>query len=256
MENEMEELINLIKEYNLYIEGVYTHFASADDDDEYVKKQMALFKQKLYYLSENNINYDMVHYSNSAAALLQKIDLKTDYVRAGIASYGLQPSNIKKSEGLKPVLSVKSVLAKTFLLKEGETVGYGRTYKCDKETTCGIVPLGYADGYFRAFSNKAYVLVKGKKCSVIGRVSMDQLVIDITNSGAKFLDEVVLLGKQGNENISCEYLAELANTINYEITSLISKRVKRIYVKGDEVYEGRVCIEGCYSENYFSRTTR
>lgn len=236
-DSEFNETINLINYYNINIDGVYTHFATADENDEFLYKQLNIFKEKLSYLKDKGLKYNNVHFSNSAASLLAKFDIKADYVRAGIASFGLQPSNKFYIKELKPVLSFHSVLSKVYNLNINDTVGYGRTFKAVKPLKAGVVPVGYADGYFRNLSNKAEMLVNGVRCKILGRVSMDQIVIDVNDSNAKFEDEVILIGQQGDEIITAEYLADLADTINYEITSTITKRVNRVYYKGGNYFE-------------------
>ncbi|BBE31030.1 alanine racemase [Tepiditoga spiralis] len=234
--NELKELITIIKENNIQIDGFYSHYATADDMDEFVHFQHKKYLEVLDILKEENISIRLKHMSNSAASLLFP-EYSLDAVRPGIASYGMQPSNKKIIKELKPVLSFKSVIAKLNELNIGDTVGYGRTFKADKKMIAGIVPVGYADGYFRNLSNKAEMLVNGIRCKIIGRVSMDQIIIDVTNAKAKIGDEVVLIGKQKNEEITSEELANLSNTINYEITSKITNRVKRVYFRGGKYFE-------------------
>lgn len=233
---ELKELITIIKENNIKIDGFYSHYATADDMDEFVQVQHKKYLEGLNILKKEGINIRLKHMSNSAASLLFP-EYSLDAVRPGIASYGMQPSNKKVIKELKPVLSFKSVIAKLSKLSIGDTVGYGRTFKATKELIAGIVPVGYADGYFRSLSNKAEMLVNGMRCKIIGRVSMDQIIIDITNTKAKIGDEVVLIGKQKNEEITSEELANLSNTINYEITSKITNRVKRVYLRGGKYFE-------------------
>lgn len=144
----------------------------------------------------------------------------------------MQPSNIIKVEELKPVMELKSTVAKINMVKSGESIGYGRTFTTLKSMKTAIVPIGYADGYFRNLSNKAYVLINGKKCRILGNISMDQMVVDITEVNTNVGDEVVLIGEQDGVSITCEELAQKAGTINYEITSKLTRRVPRIYIRG------------------------
>jgi alanine racemase len=154
-------------------------------------------------------------------------------VRAGIILYGLTPSG-KIDAGamsLRPALEWRSLLSFAKRVPAGRTIGYGRTFSPEREIIVGTVPLGYADGYSRALSNKASVIVRGKRAPVIGRVCMDQFMIDLTDvPGARPGDEVVLIGRRGEREITADELASLQNTINYEIICGISKRVKRVYI--------------------------
>ena len=153
-------------------------------------------------------------------------------MRPGIATFGMQPSNLDNIEELKPIMEFKSVIVKVNELNSGESVGYGRTFVATKKMKTAIIPVGYADGYFRNLSNKAEVLIKGKKCRLLGNISMDQMVVDVSEIDANVGDEVVLIGQQEDQRITVEELAQKAGTINYEITSKITKRVPRIYIRG------------------------
>ena len=231
-ENEIEDIINLIKKNNIKIEGIYSHYATADSLDNYVDKQYHKFLDILETFNKNNIEYEFKHMSNSAASIFYP-ERSFDLVRPGIASFGLQPSNIKKDENLKPVMSFKSTVAKINTCKKGDTIGYGRTHIIENNFKTAIIPLGYADGYSRILSNKSHVLIKDKLYRVIGNVSMDQIVIELTDNDIMVGDEVTLFG----EKPSAEYLATLAKTINYEITCGISKRVPRVFIKGGSYFE-------------------
>ncbi|APT75945.1 hypothetical protein LN42_05790 [Marinitoga sp. 1137] len=227
---EIDFLIKQIKKYDLNIKGIYSHFATADALDEFVKEQYYNFISAVDYIEDNGIELPIKHICNSAAALFFP-EFAHDYVRPGIATYGLQPSDIEKEEGLKPVLSWKSVVAKRGVLKAGESVSYGRTYFTKQDIPIATIPVGYADGYFRQLSNKGYVLIHGKKCNIIGRVCMDQFVVETTNvENINLGDEVILIGEQNGNKITAEELGNLAETINYDITSKITWRVPRVYI--------------------------
>ncbi len=228
---EIDDIIKLIKDYNLNIAGAYSHFATADNLDNFVKEQYKKFITILKYIEDSNISIPVKHICNSAASLYFP-EYALDYVRPGIATYGLQPSDIKTEKELRPVLTWKSTVARIGILKENESVSYGRTYFASKNMPTATIPVGYADGYFRQLSNKGYVLIQGKKCNIIGRVCMDQFVVETTQlSNVKIGEEVVLIGSQNNNFIYAEELAKLAGTINYDITSKITKRVPRIYIE-------------------------
>ena len=150
-----------------------------------------------------------------------------DICRPGIILYGLEPSSKLSFPELTPVMTLKSVISFVKTISPGETISYGRTFKAEKEMKIATVSAGYADGYPRALSNKAYVLVRGQKAKVVGRVCMDQMMIDVSGTPVAAGDEVILFGK----DLSINYLADLANTINYEIICNVNKRVPRIVVK-------------------------
>ncbi|MGM0641159.1 MAG: alanine racemase [Thermotogota bacterium] len=229
---EIDKIIKIIKKENITIEGIYSHYATADSLDDFVDKQYNHFLELIKYIDKSNIDYMFKHMSNSAASIFYP-ERSLDLVRPGIASFGLQPSNIKKDDNLKPVMKFKSIIAKINKCKKGDTIGYGRTHIIDKNIKTGIIPLGYADGYPRILSNKCHVMIKNNLYKVIGNVSMDQIVAEITNDDIMVGDEVILFG----DKPSAEYLASLAQTINYEITCGISKRVKRVFIKGGSYIE-------------------
>jgi len=232
LEEEIEEIVKLIKKENIKIEGIYSHYATADSLDDFVDKQYSKFLEIIKYFDKQSIDYKYKHMSNSAASIYYP-ERSLDMVRPGIASFGLQPSNVKKDTNLKPVMTFKSILAKLNNCKKGDTIGYGRTHIIDENKRTGIIPLGYADGYPRILSNKSHVNIHNNLYRVIGNISMDQIVVEITNNDIMVGDEVILFG----EKPSAEYIANLAQTINYEITCGISKRVKRVYIKGGSYIE-------------------
>ncbi|KUK15856.1 MAG: Alanine racemase [Petrotoga mobilis] len=235
-EERFPQLIKLIKDKNVRIEGVYSHFASADERDNFTRVQFEKYKTLLDYIINSGIDVEIKHISNSAAALFfPKYSL--DYVRPGIATYGLQPSTTHKIDQLKPILELKSIVASIQNLQPNETIGYGRTYKVQKKMKTAVVPMGYADGYFRVLSNNGEVLINGRRRKILGRVSMDQIVVDVTDNNVSIGDEVVIIGRQKYNEISAEEVAENASTINYEVTSRIAQRVQRIYIKGGKYFE-------------------
>ncbi len=221
-----KELYKKALEYGFDIKGAYTHLAVADESKpeskQFTLKQAETF---LKYVPDVEIK----HICNSGGAI-QKILGCFDYVRVGIASYGLKPSDEIYSEELKPVLSWKSVVSFVKTIKPGDSVSYGRTFVADREMKVATIPVGYADGYWRSLSNKGEVLIRGKRCKILGRVCMDQFVVDVSHlKDVKIGDEVVLIGSQGNEKITAEEIAKLVGTINYEVTCRISERVPRLF---------------------------
>ncbi len=217
----------LMKDKRFVVDGVYTHLSSADSpDDEMNAFQLRSFNTFLSMIKKPRY----VHVNNSAGATLSK-ESTGDFCRVGIASYGLQPSCGKNVDYIEPVMSVKSSVSFVKNLKPGQSVGYGHTFVSNDNMRVATVPFGYADGLPRALSNKGEVLIHSKRAGILGRVSMDQIVVDVSGiENVKIGDEVVVIGESGEERITAEEIAELSGTINYEIVCGISKRVPRIYV--------------------------
>lgn len=236
---EWRESLDLLKaaiDIGLNVEGAYTHFATADEKGSgFVAEQLKAFLSFLNQAERITKKTLLKHISNSAGILY--IDNSYfDYVRAGIASYGLQPSS-QRDENLRPVLQWKTCISFVKKIYPGYGVGYGQTFIADREMTVATIPVGYADGYNRHLSNRGFVIISGRRCPVLGRVCMDQFVVDVTHldHSPKVGDEVVLIGSQGNESISAEEMAEWNGTINYEVTCAISSRVPRLYMKGENI---------------------
>jgi len=219
------------------LEGVYTHFAVADEKKEqFTLAQVLIYKKFLEELKKARVNIKIRHVANSAGALRFNESI-FDYARIGVASYGLQPSEEFYIDELMPVLTWKSVVSYVKKIKKGDSVSYGRTFIAPRDMTVATIPVGYGDGYNRGLSNKGEVLISGKRCRIIGRVCMDQFVVDVSHlpQKPKMGDEVVLIGTQGEENITAEELAKLLGTINYEITCAITSRVPRIYLRRENL---------------------
>lgn len=219
----------------LLIEGVYTHFANADNlqDRKYPNLQLANFKKAIEILKQRKIEPQIVH-ASATTGLLTMPEAHYDMVRVGIALYGLWPSGEfrEKLKPLKiePALSWKTRTIQIKKIKKGTSVGYGITERVKKDTRIAVLPVGYYDGYMRALSGKGEVLIGGKRCRILGRISMNLSVVDASNCPkAKISDEVVLIGTQGREKITAEELAEKAGTISYEIVSRINPLLPRIY---------------------------
>ena len=217
----------------LTLEGVFTHFAAADrteqTEDGFTDAQYSRFTKAVNSLKAAGINPKLCHCCNSAGFLIDN-DKRLSMSRIGISLYGLKPSSDLEPLGdFIPVMTVKSVVSMVKEISEGATVNYGRTFKADKKMRIATVSAGYADGYPRVLSNKAYLLINGKKAPIVGRVCMDQMCVDVTDiPDVKLGDEVILFGKE----LSVDILADLANTINYEIVCGISQRVPRIIING------------------------
>jgi len=231
-----------VKEFpELVLEGISSHFANIEDttDHSYAQYQLDTFKRVLGMLEKNKIEIPLKHMSCSASAILFP-DTYFDMVRAGISMYGLWPSKetflscrLQNREPLllRPVLSWKTRIAQVKKVPRGAFVGYGCTYRASRETILAVIPVGYYDGYDRRLSNSSYVLVKGRRAPLRGRVCMDFILADVTDiPGADMEEDVVLLGKDGEESITANDLASLVGTINYEIVTRINPLVPRLII--------------------------
>jgi alanine racemase len=217
----------------LRLDGVFTHFASADEPDPTVAhEQVRRFQSALAALEQAGIAVPLRHAANSAGALCGP-DFHFDMVRVGLALYGISPASwLPRAEQLRPALSLKSRVAFLRSLPPGTRVGYSGMYTAEHATGAALVSIGYADGVRRAQSNRGEVLIREKRARILGRVSMDQIVVDADACGAQEGDEVVLIGKQGEAEISVDEVAGWAQTISYEILTGIGARVPRIYKSG------------------------
>lgn len=214
------------------IDGVYSHFANSDERDfSFASLQLERFNEALRFFEKHSLPTPTRHVSNSGA-ILQMPEANLDMVRPGIMLYGVYPSQeVKHTVKVSPALSWKSMVVYFKVIKAGNTVGYGMTWKPDHDIRAITVPVGYGDGYMRTMSNKAEVSIHGKRYPVIGRISMDQIVVNIENNSAYNGDEVVLIGPNGNNSITVEELADWAGTIPYEILTNINTRVPRVYTE-------------------------
>lgn len=213
-------------------EGIYTHFAAADARDKtYTLLQLEKFLTLVRQLEKAGLEFPLRHAANSAA-IMEVPDSHLDLVRAGIALYGLYPSDeVDRSKvGLKPALSLKARVAHVKEVPAGFAVSYGCTYVTSRPTVIATLPLGYADGYSRLLSSKGEVLLGGQRVPVVGRVCMDQIMVDAGRvPGVRPGDEAVLIGRQGGGEISADEVARWIGTINYEVTCMVSGRVPRVY---------------------------
>jgi alanine racemase len=214
----------------LKVEGMYTHFATADETDlSHAQEQLRRFQALVKQLDEARLRPLLVHAANTAA-LLNLPEAHFDMVRPGIGLYGLPPSaDTPLPEGFRPALTFKSTVGQVKTLPPDSPVGYGATYRTKGEETIAIIPVGYADGFRRAPRTWHEVLVKGQRAPLVGRVSMDQAAINVTHiPNVRQGDEVVLIGQQGNETITAEEVAENLGTINYEVVSGLLARIPRV----------------------------
>jgi alanine racemase len=235
----IETILEMSKLNGLVIEGIFTHFSAADElDKEYTKQQVKKYQYIVNSLEQRGLNIPIKHVSNSAG-IIDLPEFNFDMVRAGIMLYGLYPSKEVNHQTvkLKEVMCLKAKISQVKKLAAGSGVSYGLKYKCDKDSLVATLPIGYADGYTRMLSGKGKVLVNGSIVPVIGNICMDQCIIDVTGLDVKMGDEVILFGGNDSNGISIDSVADLLNTINYEIVCMIDKRVPRLYIKdGKEIY--------------------
>lgn len=236
-ENSIADAIKACKMDGFDVEGVFTHFASADkdgdEDGSFTRLQFERFMGAIAKIEASGVKFRIRHCCNSAA-ILTKPEMHLDMVRAGIILYGMMPSGEIRYDGFKPVMSLKSAVSMVKTVRAGEDISYGRTYTAANDITVATVPIGYADGYIRAFA-KGRVLVDGRFAKIVGRICMDQMMIDITGQDVKLGDTVTLFGRDGDNSISVEELSKLANTINYETVCTLSKRITRVYSRNGRI---------------------
>ena len=226
---------------NIRIDGIFTHFACADcEDDHMTFKQLKRFDNVIDRLEKNDVHIPIKHCANSAA-IIKYPGMSMNMARAGIIIYGLYPSDEVDREVIKlePVMRLKSHVIYVKTVEPGTTVGYGATYVCQRPTKIATVSIGYGDGYPRALSNKGRVLIGSQSWPIIGRICMDQLMVDVTDADydIKQGDEVVLVGSQGSESIPVEEVASINNSFNYEFVCDINRRVPRVYYRDGEVVD-------------------
>ena len=221
-------------------EGIFTHFSCADcgDGEAFTRLQYDLFLAAVEGLRARGVTFELRHCSNSAA-ILDYPEMHFDMVRAGIILYGLYPSaDVKKTIPLTPLMEVKTVVSMIKTVPPGTPFSYGRTAESEREMTVATVPIGYADGYPRALSNRAYMLINGQKAPVVGNVCMDQCMLDITGiPDVREGQTVTVFGRDHGAALPVETPAALTGTINYELICGLSRRVPRVYLKHGEVVQ-------------------
>lgn len=218
----------LARARNIEIAGVFTHFAFADEPShQVIDQQLSRFGDALETLKRAGIEPALRHAANSAATL-SRPDAHFDMVRPGVALYGLSPGpNVPNTEPLRPVLSLKARVAQVKRVQPGDGVSYAHRWIAERETTVATLPLGYADGWARALTNNARVLIGGVACEAIGTVTMDSFAVDCRDLDVSIGDEAVLIGTQGTQTLTADELAERLGTINYEIVTRMSTRLPR-----------------------------
>ncbi len=227
---------------NLYPQGVFTHFAvsdEAEDGKSFTLQQFNAFTYTINELEKRGITFEIRHCANSGA-IIDYPQMHLDMVRAGIILYGLAPSEKLKSKlNLIPAMQLKSVVSQCKEIYKGTTVSYGRTFTAENAKKVVTIPIGYADGYIREIAKEGYVSIHGKKAKILGRICMDQTIVDATNiDNINTGDEVTIFSNSLAENTpTADDIAKWSNTINYEVVCLVSKRVPRIYYKDNKIAE-------------------
>jgi alanine racemase len=224
------EVARSLRSEGIEIEGVWTHFARSEEVDvPTTPQQLERFRAALRDLEDAGIRPRYRHAANSGAAIAWP-ESHLDLVRVGIAMYGISPGpDLAGRVDLRPAMSLRSRVSHVQRLPAGEAISYGHTYRLERESTIATVPVGYADGYLRSLSNRGRVLIRGRRRPVAGNVTMDQLMVDVGGEPVEVGDEVVLFGRQGDDEIRAEEVAGWAGTIGYEIVCAVSERVPREY---------------------------
>lgn len=247
-----EEGLSFVKEAllteGIEVEGIFTHFARADEmNKEAAYRQLTLFKDFIGRIEKETGYHVPVKHCSNSAGIIELPEANMDVVRAGITLYGLWPSEEVRKDivALKPALSLYSHIVYVKEIEQGTAVSYGGTFTADKKMRIATIPVGYGDGYPRGLSGRGYVLIHGKKAPVLGRVCMDQFMVDVSHIGeAAEGDLVTMIGKDGNEEITMEQLGNLSGRFNYELACDLGKRIPRVYEKGGKV----LCTKDYYQD--------
>lgn len=237
--NSLEDVARICSLDGLDVIGIFTHFSTSDEKNkEYTYEQFNKFTDFTSELSKLGIEIPMKHVSNSGA-IMDMPETYLDAVRAGIILYGYYPSNEVKKENLslKPALTLKACITRVQEMDKDMYISYGRTFKTNRKSLIATLPIGYADGYSRLFAKNAKVIINGKFAPIVGRICMDQCMIDVTDISCdvKVGDEVILLGEQDGLKFNADDIAEIMGTINYEILCMLKYRVPRVYTKNGEI---------------------
>ncbi|SET44685.1 alanine racemase [[Clostridium] polysaccharolyticum] len=255
-EESIKTVQKIAKLDGISIEGCFSHFAAADEKDKtFTLQQINRFQSFVDELEANGVHIPVKHLSNSAG-IMEVPNAHYDMVRSGISTYGLYPSEEVDKSALRlcPAMEIKSFVTYVKTLDAGIGISYGQTFVTREKTRVATVPVGYADGYPRALSNQGYVLIHGKKAAILGRVCMDQFMVDVTDiPGVSEGDIVTLVGKDGDECITVEELAAMSHSFNYEFVCDIGKRVPRVYYyRGEKAgtYDFYHCSQDTYNISF------
>lgn len=253
-EAELDMVEAIAKMEGLEIEGIFTHLYAADEPDKTsALRQIELFRDFLERLSQRGISPRIRHVANSAG-IMEYLGKDFDMVRAGISMYGLPPAMGMTSLDVKPVMGLHSTITYIKTVEAGEGISYGATYITKQRTTVATIPIGYGDGYPRSLSNQGYVLIEGKRAAILGKVCMDQMMVDVTGiANAKIGSHVTLVGKDGKDEITVMDLSALCDRFQYEFVCDITKRVPRIYFEDGEM----IGIKDYFDDDYIAfRSTK
>lgn len=237
----VKNVISISKLPRIIIEGLYTHFASADEKDKvYTNMQFERFTSIVNELNRVGVYIPVKHVCNSAG-IIEFPHMHFNMVRPGIALYGLYPSlDVNKEKiKLKPAMTLKANIILVKDVEKETCISYGRIFKTKRDSRIATIPIGYADGYTRLLTNKGEVLINGQRAPIVGKICMDQCMVDISNikGDVNVGDEVVLFGQQGEEEINVDELAHSIGTISYEVVSIIGKRIPRVYFKNGKIHD-------------------
>lgn len=239
----VQQIAQMYRDFSDYLifDGIFTHFACSDQpENAFTGEQFDHFCKVTEQLAAQNVSFRARHVCNSAG-IINHPQMHLDMVRPGIILYGLKPDPQTKDIGLRPALTLKTVVSQVHQIAPGTTVSYGRTFTAKKKMTIATLPVGYADGYSRLLSNTGQVLIRGQRANIIGRICMDQCMIDVSELPSVQRGEpVTLIGTDGTEQITADEIADKMHTINYEVPCLIGKRVPRVYFRQGQETE-------CYS---------
>lgn len=241
-EKSVEDVYTISKLPGIKIEGLFSHFSTADEENkEYTYLQFERYNWFYDKLTKKGVNINIRHIANSAA-IMELPETHFEASRPGIIIYGYYPSDeVDKSKlSLKPAMELKTNIVHIKEMEDGAFISYGRKFECKRKSLIATLPVGYADGYTRMLSNKAKVIINGKFANVVGRICMDQCMVDVTDiPNVKVGDEVVLMGESQGKSITADDIAAMLGTINYEVICMISKRVPRVYISGNKVVKIR-----------------
>ena len=237
-DNRLIEILKISSLKGLEVVGIFTHFATSDESDKnYSNKQYKKFTDFNEKLISKGVNIPLKHVSNSGA-IIDMPNTYLDGVRAGIVLYGYYPSEdvLKQNLDLKKAITIKTQVAHVKILDKNEYVSYGRKFKTERKSIIATLPIGYADGYSRALTGKAKVIINGKFAPVVGTICMDQCMIDVTDIGDVHVgDEVIVLGKDKDLKFDADDMAKAMGTINYEVLCMIKQRIPRVYIEDGKV---------------------
>lgn len=237
-EKSIEEIVNIAKLPNLEVEGIFTHFAKADElDKTFTIEQYEKFQWTIKELGNKGLNIPIKHASNSAA-IIDLPEYNLNMVRGGIMLYGLYPSDevIKEKVKLKPAMTLKAEISNIKVVPKGTGISYGQIFVTERESKIATIPIGYADGFTRLLTSKSEVAIKGQRAPVVGKICMDQSMIDVTDvENVHIGDEVILFGDGSFDSPHIDEVAKTLGTISYEVLCMVGRRVPRVYVKDKEI---------------------